>query len=403
MPPWDGTFDGLVGEESGVLQSMPFYGDFYHAQNDVTRGVELAPTVPGGPHGGDPWAVQELGCAEMAALIAGAGLEVGSAYGAKVCDTDEEPGRPFFHFDGLASPPPLPEDALFPIEESTSITLILGHGQRPADLGNALLEFLKVDVASTIIKVNPCKYTVKANVFEDYRTCTIKARFYQRTGNGYVLAVQRRKGDGVAFAALFQKVEALFVKKGWAPKATSPLSSAAKVPFAAFFVPLGVPGEGAGLIDTFGPLLHLLAGKMHTGLNAEAVCALADAVEAEMAQCEMGGSSILDTDCVRHGVQRLLRCPDTEVAFPLARVLTRLMEHGSAVPLWVTDPGLAAGVEEARAAAACPLVRAELGKVAGLLVQQHVGGRGFQRAGIGIPATSDLALGVSPARTRCDA
>merc|ERR1740123_2059120 len=107
-----------------------------------------------------------------------------------------------FEFSPTDVPPSQPQDPSFHLP---STTLFL---RRPSacQLGNDLLAFLRDYTAASILKLSCKKFTIKAEAHISGMPLTVKLRVYGTGDGAFVVEVQRRVGDGVAFAVLFARL-----------------------------------------------------------------------------------------------------------------------------------------------------------------------------------------------------
>jgi len=100
-------------------------------------------------------------------------------------------------------PPSLPQHPFFQL----CLTAFFVRLASPADLGNALLSFLREELGAETVKVRGAKFTAKTEVHCDEGVCTVKLRVYDLGDGRLAVEVQRRHGDAVAFASVFQRLK----------------------------------------------------------------------------------------------------------------------------------------------------------------------------------------------------
>jgi hypothetical protein len=74
----------------------------------------------------------------------------------------------------------------------------------PQQIGNSLVAFLSSEVVASITKVRLQKYSIKAEVFAEGKSCAIKLRVYSQESDGkYAVEVQRCAGDAFVLQSTF--------------------------------------------------------------------------------------------------------------------------------------------------------------------------------------------------------
>jgi len=122
-------------------------------------------------------------------------------------DCSAKPGLkqvPTVQFTGEAAPRQLPDDDL----EVTSVTV--DPRATAADVCNILHAYTTSEVTATNVKINPKKYTIKADILHpDGATCTYKVCVYSKEPlGGLVVVFRRRGGDAIAFNRIFRHAAA---------------------------------------------------------------------------------------------------------------------------------------------------------------------------------------------------
>mmetsp|Transcript_130348 Transcript_130348/g.230319 ORF Transcript_130348/g.230319 Transcript_130348/m.230319 type:complete len:306 (+) Transcript_130348:112-1029(+) len=166
---------------SQVFAQPPLASDFYCESDDGVRGVTL-----------------DLNSEMTSFCRAFVGYdEDGSA---KAC-LKQSPTR---QFTGRAAPRQLPDDDL----EVTSVTV--DPRATAADVCNILHAYTTSEVTATNVKINPKKYTIKADILHpDGATCTYKVCVYSKEPlGGLVVVFRRRGGDAIAFNRIFRHAAA---------------------------------------------------------------------------------------------------------------------------------------------------------------------------------------------------
>jgi hypothetical protein len=90
---------------------------------------------------------------------------------------------------------------------STSATKVELSQSSPATVGNTLLLFLRKHSDARVNKVNPVKYTIRAEVSLHGLQFAVKIRLYSKQA-ATVVEFRRRSGDSVGFMKFYRKVSA---------------------------------------------------------------------------------------------------------------------------------------------------------------------------------------------------
>lgn len=335
-------------------------GDFYREPDDVERGVSLAPPPPLGglagsasPFGdcyqdandifkGVPMGIADLHSGFMDGLDPFSGFpgkfELGSG-----TTKDEASVRPerFMESD---SPPQAPSDLAFSFESTTLYTPAEGGAIPPFILANRLLDFLDTEVVSSVTKVRRQKFTIKADVFVGSIMCTIKIRVYSASRDNYAIEFQRRRGDCVAFSNTFERVARYL-----APDlCVAAVAGREELPIE---LPLPIPSDTLMGIDEAG-LQPLLDMACHN--QAEAAAALAERVQDSQAAAALCSAPVFEV------LASLLQSDQVDVAYPTARLLSRLATRKEAATLFHTKGLLPVMQAKAKSAASHAPVRQEL-------------------------------------------
>mmetsp|Transcript_21114 Transcript_21114/g.52866 ORF Transcript_21114/g.52866 Transcript_21114/m.52866 type:complete len:511 (-) Transcript_21114:337-1869(-) len=390
-------------------------GDFYSMPEDPHRGVSMASNPLGFvgadiyssfdfPEPSKVWGSAPGSIGGLGSSILSSGLDTG-----KLMDSIYGPGPEFQNplatefesriqgkynilndsarFPDTQRPPPLPTDQFFALEEATTLRLSLSPKFQPCKIGNDLLEFLDASVAAAILKVNPIKFTVKANVFIESRMCTIKARVYHTSGSEYALEVQRRSGDAVVFNTTFQKAAQFFHERCYFGS-TPP---AAAAPSVALTKPPMPPADE----QESQPMLDMAAMEELPSLQAEAAAALAEFVAF---QPSAASASICCQDAFEK-IRRLLQSDKQDIAYPTAQLLVQLAKMSSAGQYITDDSFTQLIVDKVCSKESSLLVKAEFTKVVNTVVQNH-GEKLSSRAKDSITAALGKTTGPGPASSK---
>lgn len=172
----------------------PLPGDFY-ASEDVTRGATFASFPTGSLKGG---------------FSGGAAIKPKDDDGALLEKPVLEIEEPTVHTqeaehvisEGHASSdeaPVVPRDPYFHLLP-TSLLVSCASSQK---LFNLLVRFLS-EMSPESLKKSCKKFTAKAEVVHKGELCTVKIRVYKSSDGVFVVELQRRMGDAVAFMSIFR-------------------------------------------------------------------------------------------------------------------------------------------------------------------------------------------------------
>jgi len=255
-------------------------GDFYCEPDDVTRGVILFDPMlvsgldgclpgmdPDFSKGGDYY---QKGLSMPSDFDMGCGFApppLGfTEFGATAPSALAKSGVQFSDTDIL---PRVPSDEFF----SFRATTLDIHCDRPPLLMNSFLEFLDTQVLNTELKVTTKKYAIKAEVFLDNMKCTLKARAYQQGPSLIAFEIERKSGDTLTFARVYQSAAKYLQQQNFAIVRGMP-----QEPLGGSLAPPPLPG-GAVDIRNYGPLLDMARLTESPELQAESAAALAAASE----------------------------------------------------------------------------------------------------------------------------
>jgi hypothetical protein len=100
-------------------------------------------------------------------------------------------------------PPKPPSSSHFAFAHTT----LFLEGCEPKQIGETVVDFLTSQVVASVTKVTPQKYSIKAEVFVEAVSCTIKVRVYEHDGK-YAVEVVRRSGDAFVLQSTFHLLAA---------------------------------------------------------------------------------------------------------------------------------------------------------------------------------------------------
>merc|ERR1740121_546787 len=98
--------------------------------------------------------------------------------------------------------PSLPQHPFFKLVA----TCLYVRTASPYILGNCLLSFLRMRLATPALKLRRAKFTAKADLRHSDGNCTVKLRVYCVSDDMFVVELQRRAGDAVACAGIFREL-----------------------------------------------------------------------------------------------------------------------------------------------------------------------------------------------------
>lgn len=229
---------------------------------------------------------------------------------------------------------------------------------RPHEIGNTLLEFLATRVNSHILKVDRCKFAIKAEVLVGNLMCQMKIRVYDEGKNTYAIEFQRRGGDTLAFNSAYQQA-AQFILPQFTEMDTTGIPEAG-----AMFPPLPQPlknsaadDEAADLQGGFQPLLDLAGQVELPELQAESASGLAD-----IAKDDQQARWLCTTDAFR-GFKRLLASDRLDVSYSTACLLQSLAKCQEAPPCFAADDMLSMILRKVRSEETSTLVQQKLVQV----------------------------------------
>jgi hypothetical protein len=320
----------------GLEMAMPrLTGDFYHEPDEVTRGVTLFNSGASdfsqnfGLGGKDFWQSGYDHLLDKAWTDRSETVAIALA-------NEHRCNALISRFQEGDAAPDVPDDSFLQLGQTT----IVVNDASAAHIGNCMLDFFAVEAAGFISKVNPTKFTIKAEVCVDGLSCETKVRIYRKADGQHIVEMQRRSGDSIAFHHLYR----------WASQHTNSLNSSYAVQSdangAAVKPPqfAGVPSEPLDVEPeaSLAPLLDL-ASSGNIQLQAEAVQELlraAQDVHVAVQLCTphafMVFQSLLQLVCfsVAEPLARLLCClatlPETEAYFTDRLLLQTMIEKAGA-------------------------------------------------------------------------
>jgi len=100
-------------------------------------------------------------------------------------------------------PPRPPSSAHFFFAPTTFFV----EGCSPQQIGKSLVAFLTTDVIASVTKVRPQKYSIKADVFHEGMSCSLKVKVYSDDGR-YAIEVHRKAGAAFVLQTTYHHLKA---------------------------------------------------------------------------------------------------------------------------------------------------------------------------------------------------
>lgn len=398
-----------VADEPEGCRDPPFEGDFYRADDDVTRGVSMAQSFDAsgraddhtfdacfgdGDYYREPDVFKGMGMSSNDAMVfqsantsysdyyrapeplrgMGMGMpEVEMLQGSIFPECLEGMPDGFCkmvagagpeRFKEADAPPPMPTNPLFRLETTT--VRVLPDNMGGSYIGDVLLEFLDKKVVSTILKINRRKYTIKAHVFLDHIMCTLKIRVYEQPSGGtYAVEFQRRSGDAVVFGHAFCEGKKHILMHF----ASASAEEAPKVDFVPRIAPQNLPQASTGGLQNFDatPLFDMVGLDDNLSCQAEAAVALADIAQDAQAAAAAG----LGDERSLADLKKLLQVDAMEVSFPTSRMLLSLAECPQATSCFTDESLLSTMLEKVRSRATPELVQQQLAQAVSTAIKQY--------------------------------
>lgn len=167
-------------------------GDFYPEVDDVTRGLSLPGGIRDCCFGStfDPFEESRLKGEDFVFRKADWCLP----------DKDRALLSPSLMFEEQDEALPVPRDSFFKLE----MTSFTAQARSASLLGNRMICFLNSEADGVIRKVDRSKFSIRAEVCLDGLSCETKVRIYRQSCGIYIVEMQRRSGDGIAFNRLYR-------------------------------------------------------------------------------------------------------------------------------------------------------------------------------------------------------
>lgn len=281
--------------------SMRLQGDFYNEPDNVRRGVTM----------GDQGMLDMFGAGDIWSSPFGFKAHGGPSADCPQALADE--GAPQFSDDQ--------EPAEVPAGGCSCTSVILKGNVSAAQAARSVYNFLNTKVRGSIFKVNPAKFSIKADVFHESAFCpmhcTMKVRVFKTEKQQLSVEFRRCRGDSVAFGHIFDQA-VRHLQLDLEPCASAIAPALARMPPAP-------PASAAGTdCNDLQPLVHMVANTSNPALQAEAVAALAAIAGASAA----GAAAIW---ALLGGMQEVLigLCSTGRLdeEYPAALLASRLAQH----------------------------------------------------------------------------
>lgn len=217
-------------------------------------------------------------------------------------------------FNGLPPKPPSSQHFTF------APTTVFLEGRAPQQIAESVVDFLTSQVVASVTKVRPEKYTIKAEVFVQAVSCTIKVRVYDYEGK-YAVELQRRSGDAFILQSTYCLLAAFFEAQ------RAGIFGVASAPWAQPVLPELVPTEADAEVYSVEVLTPVLTMATVGGLEAEAASAL-------NAMVNGGGASVAALfaapDKIGSTLTELLESGCLDTVYPATRCVSTLAACGEA-------------------------------------------------------------------------
>jgi hypothetical protein len=333
--------DAFAGGFNSDMAMPTLAGDFYREDDNVTRGLSLYNDADQFMYRGD---TDLLGKACMEAPLTWAKVPEQSSSTAVLRFLEEDEAMP------------VPEDEFFQLEQ----TRIVVSGMSAADVGNRMINFLGSEASGLISKVNRKKFTIKAEVCLHGLTCETKVRVYRHAFMQYIVEMQRRSGDTIAFHNLYK----------WAADRLSPNNlDVASASEAARPAPAPVPEvqhlQTAEEEDLLRPLFDLAESSGNRRLQAEAVQGLLQAASDVDLLVQMSTPQAFLI------YKNLLQLVSYSVLEPLARLLCCLAAVPQAQPQFLDEQLLSAIVDRTFCESTAQATSSEMAQAVSRILTSH--------------------------------
>eukprot|EP00746_Dinoflagellata_sp_MGD_P168452 gnl/MRDRNA2_/MRDRNA2_99937_c0_seq1.p1 gnl/MRDRNA2_/MRDRNA2_99937_c0~~gnl/MRDRNA2_/MRDRNA2_99937_c0_seq1.p1 ORF type:complete len:439 (-),score=83.08 gnl/MRDRNA2_/MRDRNA2_99937_c0_seq1:469-1785(-) len=112
------------------------------------------------------------------------------------------------NFDEHHVPPRPPSSTHFFFAPTTFFV----EGCSPQQIGKSLVAFLTTEIVASVTKVRPQKYSIKAEVFHEGMSCSLKVKVYSYDGQ-YAIEVHRQAGDAFVLQTTYHRLKAYITEK----------------------------------------------------------------------------------------------------------------------------------------------------------------------------------------------
>lgn len=278
-------------------------------------------------------------------------------------------GEVFKHSSDGAVGHDFSDDAVLPARSAgdhapTSVTL--RKCSSAAEAMNSIHEFLSKELRSSITKVRPQKYSIKAHVFWEaagaLTSCTLKARAFvigeaDQQEPQVLIECVRYGGDPFAFDAVFEALREKLDQDGGSSHPAAAEREVLTAPVIDHDGAAGLVGPSTGLQ----PLIDMLADSASPQLQAESLAALVTLANASAAEAVVVCAAVAGAQGVLAGLLASAASLNVEIAYSAARLLQCLARlAGTSECRAVVDPLVSAALPAVAAEGTDRLVRNEL-------------------------------------------
>lgn len=199
-------------------------------------------------------------------------------------------------------------------------TTLYLEGCVPQQIVKHVVDFLTSQVVASVTKVRPQKYSIKAEVFIEAVSCTIKVRVYNHQGK-YAVEVQRRSGDIFVLQSTYRLLEAFLENH------CGRVSGMRSAPLAQPLLPDLEPTREDPQVPSVDVLAPVLTMTRIASLQAQAATVLVALVKGGRASAD---PLFLAPDQVAAALADLLASDCLDTVYPAARCVSILAAFGEA-------------------------------------------------------------------------
>lgn len=295
--------------EGAALGSAPLeedaaccmFGDFYHEQDDVSRGVTLGNLAP------LSLSVYEDECTWAGGVHAiSTGSDVPQGKEMSQGSSSLLPAR--FHVTEVGREL-LPEYA-----EHLAVSTAFLRNTSCSDAANRVLDFFEGEDCMQVTKVSRIKFSIKVTAFISGVTCELKVFIFKHAEDGAAVEFQRRRGDCLAFEEVYRRASQFVTRR---------TGKCLDIPKADAYAQLGNTVSQFPSEQLLLPLLEMACVAQHPDVQAQAAMGLWWL----QAQDESAMTDQLCSQEVVAALQTLLSVPRLDVSYPTACLLAFLAQR----------------------------------------------------------------------------